>query len=352
MEPEAYGEGDMFLSREDYEIVALVLIALGLVVALMSILERRVKWVQRFCAFFGEGCRRTATFTLFRVPIPWWGIAYYAALGIVFFLARPLMFLAVMAGFGIEATFVTIMAAIRALCVFCLLNSVIVALLTIFTFDVHRAWQGAAAAALSFGASLALIFRENRLRFRRPPREEVLAEIEEEAEEGRNPALGPEDAPVEVIEFSDYLCPVCRGARPMVNRIREEYKGKIRWVYMDFPLEMHEGARELARAPRCAGDQGKFWEYQELLLGAHGRPGPRDLEEYAGRLGLDIGRFRACLAGTRHADEIEQDITEGVQARVSATPTFLVNGKAFVAPSYEVLKGAIDSARGAKGAGK
>ena len=342
----------MFLSREDYEIVALALIALGLVVALLSILERRVKWVQRFCAFFGEGCRRTATFTLFRVPIPWWGIAYYSALGVIFFLARPLMFLAVMAGFGIEVTFITVMVAIRALCVFCLLNSVIVALLTIFTFDVRRAWLGVAAAVVSFGTSLALIFFENRLHFRKPPREEVLAEIEEEAEAGCNPALGPEDSPVEVVEFSDYLCPFCRQARTTVGRIREEYKGKIRWVYMDFPLEMHEGAKELARAPRCAGDQGKFWEYQDLLLGAAGRPGLRELEEYAEKLDLNIERFHACLAGTRHADEIEQDIEEGVEAGISATPTFLVNGKAFVAPSYEQLKGAIESALGAKGAGK
>jgi protein-disulfide isomerase len=251
------------------------------------------------------------------------------------------MFLAVMAGFGIECTFVMTMFLIRALCVFCVTNSVIVVVLTIFTLDVGSAWQAVAAAVVAFGASLALIYLENRQRFSKPSKEKALSEIEEETEEGLNPAIGPEDATVTVIEFSDYLCPICRKSRAMVNRIRDEFKGKICWVYMDFPLEMHEGAKELARAPRCAGDQGKFWQYQELLLGAQGRPAPRDLEGFAAKLGLDVGRFRDCLAGTNHGDEIERDIAEGVEAGVSATPTFLVNGKAHVAPSYEELRRAI-----------
>jgi|GEM_PF-2355901 len=339
----------MLLAPESYDTAALILIVLGLSVAVLSGLEPRVKWVQRFCAFFGEGCSRTAEFTLFRVPIPWWGIAYYLALGFVFYLVRPWMFWAVMAGFGIECTFVTIMAAIRALCVFCVLNSVIVALLAVFSFDVQRIWQAALAALFAYAGSLFFITRENGLKLKKPPKDEVLSEIEEEAEEGMNPALGPEDAPVSVIEFSDYLCPFCRKARPVVDRIRKEYEGRIRWVYMDFPLDMHEGAKDLARAPRCAGDQGKFWEYQDLLLEMHGRPTPRDLENYAGQLGLALDRFRACLSGTRHAGEVEQDIAEGVKAGVSATPTFLVNGKALVAPSYEELRGAIDKALAAIG---
>jgi thiol-disulfide isomerase/thioredoxin len=334
----------MVLSPEDYEIAALLLILAGLVIAVLSLLERRVRWVQRFCAFFGEGCRRTANFTLLGVSISWWGIAFYAGLGVVFFFVRPLLFWAVMAGFGIEITFVATMIAIRALCVFCALNSIVVVLLAVLTFDLRRAGPGLLLAVAAFAVSLGLLFRENRIHFRRPPKEEVLSEIEEEAEKGENPALGPRDAPVEVVEFSDYLCPVCRKARPMVTRIRKEFEGRIRWVYMDFPLEMHEGSKEVARAPRCAGDQGQFWPYRDLLLGAAGKPGPDELEGMATKLGLDPGRFRACLAGVRHRDEIERDIAEGVAAGVSATPTFLVNGRAFVAPSYEELRDAIGKA--------
>jgi protein-disulfide isomerase len=334
----------MVLSPEDTEIAASILILLGLTVAVLSLLERRVKWVQRFCAFFGEGCRRTANFTLLGVSISWWGIAYYAAVGLVFLFVRPLLFWAVMAGFGIEVTFVATMIAIRALCVFCALNSVVVLLLAVLAFDPRRAGPGLLLAAASFAVSLALQFRENRAHFRRPPKAEVLSEIEAEAEAGQNPALGPEGAPVEVVEFSDYLCPVCRRSREMVGRVRKEFEGQVRWVYMDFPLEMHEGSKEIARAPRCAGDQGRFWPYQELLLGADGRPDRDELEGLAAKLGLDLARFRACLAGKRHAGEIERDIAEGVAAGVSATPTFLVNGRALVAPGYAELKAAIEKA--------
>jgi Thioredoxin len=334
----------MILSPENYEIAALILILLGLAAAVLSLLERRVKWVQRFCAFFGEGCRRTATFTLLRVSISWWGIAYYAALGLVFLLVRPLLFWAVLAGFGIECTFVLTMAAIRALCVFCVLNSVVVILLTIFSFDVSRAGPGIILAAATFVGSLGLLFRENRLHFKKPPKDEVLSEIEEEAEEGWNPVLGPADAPVKVVEFSDYLCPFCRQARATVDRIRSEFRGKIRWVYMDFPLEMHEGSKEIARAPRCAGDQGRFWQYHDLLLSSRARPELTALVDLASQLGLDRDRFRACLAGTKHAGEIERDIAEGVEAGVSATPTFLVNGRAVVAPTYDELKAAVERA--------
>jgi protein-disulfide isomerase len=168
--------------------------------------------------------------------------------------------------------------------------------------------------------------------------------IEGEAAAGLNPAIGPDDAPVTVIEFSDYLCPHCRKAMTVAGRIRDEYRGLIRWVYMDFPLEIHPGAKEIARAPRCARDQGKFWEFHERLLAAEGRLGPSDLEALAGALGLDVGRFRTCMAGTGHADEVERDMAEGIAAGVSATPTFLVNGKALVAPSYVDLKRAVERA--------
>ncbi len=339
----------MILSREGYEIAAIILILAGLAAAVLSLLERRVKWVQRFCAFFGEGCRRTATFTILGISISWWGIAYYVVLGLVYFIPRPLLFWVVMAGFGVECTFVATMIIIRALCVFCALNSLVVVLLTILSFDVHLAWPGILLAVVTFAGSLAVISRENRAFFKKPAKGDILADIEREAEQGLNPALGPENAPVKVIEFSDYMCPHCRKAQSTVKRIRQEYRGRIRWVYMDFPLDMHQGAKELARAPRCARDQGKFWEFHELVFEAGGRPTAQDLEDMARKLGLNIERFRECRTGTKHADEIERDLAEGTAAGVSATPTFLVNGKALVAPSYNKLKGAIEQVLEAAG---
>jgi protein-disulfide isomerase len=330
------------IGPESYPTAACVLILAGLVVAILSILEPRVEAIAGLCAFFGEGCRKTATFKLFRIPIAWWGVLYYIGMGALFVFARPLVFWGAMAGFGIEATFLTIIVLIRALCVFCLLNSIVVTLLALFSFDIHRAWPAAATILASFAGSLYLIFRENGLSFREPPRDLVMSEIEEEAVEGENPALGPQDAPVTVVEFSDYLCPFCRRSRAMVSRIKKDYAGRIRWVYMDFPLEMHQGAKQLAQAARCARDQGKFWEFQELLLASEENPGLERLKEFGRWLRLDADRLSRCLAGDRHLDEIDKDIKYGTEAGVSATPTFLVNGKRKVAPTYDELREAID----------
>jgi predicted DsbA family dithiol-disulfide isomerase len=332
----------MVIGPESYPTAASVLILAGLVVAALSILEPRVEAIARLCAFFGEGCRKTATFRLLRIPIAWWGALYYIGMGALFLFARPLAFWGAMTGFGIEATFLTIIVLIRALCVFCLLNSIVVTLLALFSFDIHRAWPAAATILASFAGSLYLIFRENGLSFRKPPRDLVLSEIEEEAVEGENPALGPQDAPVTVIEFSDYLCPFCRRSREMVSRIKKDYAGRIRWVYMDFPLEIHQGAKQLAQAARCARDQGKFWEFQELILASQEKPGPDRLRDFAKRLSLNPDRFSRCLESGRHIDEIDKDIKFGSEAGVHATPTFLVNGKPKVAPTYEELHEAIE----------
>jgi len=334
----------MILSGAASWTAAGILAGLGLIVSVLSALERRVPWVQRLGAFFGEGCRRTALFMLLGLPVPFWGFLYYAVLGIALAFARPLAFWAVMAGLGFECTFVLTMAVIRARCVFGLLDAAIVVLLAILTFDPRRAWPGLALAAAAFAGSFAVLSRENRVHLRKPPKDEVLDEIEVETEQGLNPALGPVDAPVRVIEFSDYLCPHCRKAQPAARRIRREFRGLVRWVYMDFPLDIHPGAKELARAPRCARDQGRFWEFHERVFTADGKLGPAELEALARSIGLDVDRFRACQAGNGHAREIERDIAEGVAAGISGTPTFLVNGQDFMAPSYSQLKRAVEQA--------
>jgi predicted DsbA family dithiol-disulfide isomerase len=332
----------MLASSGSYPTAALVLILVGLLAAVLAILEGRVEWIARICSVFGEGCRRTATFRLFGLPIPWWGILYYLGLGVVLFLFRPLMFWAVMAGFGIEATFLTIMVLIRVLCVFCLLNSFIMTLLLVVTFDIHRAPQAVVTILLAYGIAGTLLYKQNQEKLRRPPRDEVLGAIEGEAAAGRNSAWGPRDAPLTVIEFSDYLCPFCRRGRKAVERIRREYKQRIRWIYMDFPLDMHPGAKELARAVRCAGEQGKFWKLQDLVFASEARPDRERLLEFARRLGLDPDRLGRCLDSSRHLDEIEEDIVCGTEAGVGAAPTILVNGNPLVAPSYGDLRRAID----------
>ncbi len=84
--------------------------------------------------------------------------------------------------------------------------------------------------------------------------------------------MGPADALVVVVEFSDYLCPGCRKGYEITKTIRDKYRDRIRWVFKDFPLDRHEGADKMAEAAHCANDQGKFWQYQDLLFSSENTP--------------------------------------------------------------------------------
>jgi len=325
------------LFQEMYDTAFWILIGAGLAVSALSGLERRVQWIADFCAWFGEGCKRTEAFTLFRVPIFAWGLAFYGAVALVRPLAEPLVPWAVAAGLGAEITFLWIMLRLRVFCIFCLLNGVVVLLLSGTVLGPERAWQAAVLALLVFGASNAILQRENR--------EEMGISGGPPEGAGEAPELGPEDAPVTVVEYSDYRCPACRKAHEVVKRVRERNEGRVRWVYRDFPLERHEGAREMAEAAHCAGEQGLFWEYQDAMFHAEEAPDREGLAAQAGRLGADENAFRACLESGRHRERVDRSIREGRQAGVSATPTFFVNGRmAGGAPSEEHLQEMIDEA--------
>ncbi|MGE9292167.1 MAG: thioredoxin domain-containing protein [Puniceicoccales bacterium] len=162
---------------------------------------------------------------------------------------------------------------------------------------------------------------------------------------GDAPSLGPTNASVTVIEFSDYLCPACRKGHEVVRKIREKYKGKIRWVFMDYPLDRHPGARELALAARAAGEQGKFWEYQELLFTRSPKPTPGESTVYAEELGLDTARFQQSLADPALANGLQASINEAREAGISSTPTFIINGKIHTGtPSFDEFCELIDEA--------
>ncbi len=144
---------------------------------------------------------------------------------------------------------------------------------------------------------------------------------------GTSPTLGPADAPVTVVEFSDYRCPACRKAHEVVGDLRRTYAGRVRWIFKDLPLERHQAAFKMAEAGRCAQDQERFWEYQDLLFQAPGDPEPGDLVALAQSLGMDPGRFERCLAEGKHRPDVLADIQAAREAGVDATPTFIVNGR-------------------------
>jgi protein-disulfide isomerase len=439
----------------------MVAAAAGLVFAIFSALENRVSWVASLCSVFGEGCRKTADFTILRIPVSWWGIGYYLALMGLLLFGKPLVFWFVMIGLGLEFTFLWTLITIRAFCIFCALNAVAVAALVFFTFDPARIWPAATTALAFFIGSNYLLSRENLAKWasetdpdriaaevdgqpirmkqvkrpltqrihnlnmkiyrlqrqrlqtlireqllskeaqrrdcsrpqleksiisetepvtdaeiedfyrkhrdrypERDPKEDAfrqeIREILEEKKAGKKirdyadslmdryrvdiylkeptlpltqvnvsgcPSMGPENAPVVVVELSDYLCPACRSAHEAVRNIRSAYQNQVRWIFKDFPLKSHEGAERLAEAAHCAGAQDRFWKFQELLFSSNGKPDMETLGEYAAQMDLDVERFRSCLESRKFQSRIEENIQDAKAAGISATPTFIINGK-------------------------
>ena len=144
---------------------------------------------------------------------------------------------------------------------------------------------------------------------------------------GASPSQGPADAPVTVVEFSDYLCPACRKAHEVVRTLRQTYEGRIRWVFKDLPLERHQAAFKMAEAARCAHDQKHFWEFQDLLFQAPKDLDPAGLVELAQTLGMDGAQFEQCIRDDTHRADVLEDMLAAREAGVDATPTFIVNGK-------------------------
>jgi protein-disulfide isomerase len=443
--------------------ILLTIALAGLAFAVLSALERRVAWVAAFCAWFGEGCRETGRFTLFKAPIAWWGAAYYLALAAAVVWARPLVFWLAVIGAGLELTFLWIMASLRVFCIFCLANAAVVAALVAAVWDPARFWQAAAVALAFFLGSHFLLSRENareltaagapkeqkpparvdgeeitqgqlvrpltgelhqlrrqiyelkrdrlerlvrerllehearrqgvepeelrrraleraepvdqaeverylrrhrgelpdrsgseetlrdqaRRRLEKVRREEALSRFAEELKERHeveinlpepappqtrvsiehDPYQGPEDAPVVVVELSDYQCPACRAAHPVSKEVRREYRDRVRWVFKDFPLQMHPQAHLMAQAAHCARDQGAYWKMQDRLFAMQGEPAVDDLREAAEELGLDGGRLAQCLEQGEHQEDVERSLRQAREAGVCATPTYIVGGR-------------------------
>jgi protein-disulfide isomerase len=136
---------------------------------------------------------------------------------------------------------------------------------------------------------------------------------------------GPAAAPVTIVEWSDYECPYCKQAQEVLQRLRAEFPDTVRLVFKDFPLRSHPQALPAALAARCAGAQGRYWEYHDLLFVAQPDFARDQLIVYARRLGLDAGTFTDCLDSGRFREAVLADQREGRAAGVRATPTFFIN---------------------------
>jgi protein-disulfide isomerase len=165
---------------------------------------------------------------------------------------------------------------------------------------------------------------------------------------GDSPILGPSNAPVTLVEFSDFQCPFCAGANPLIKSLVEKYPDEVRVVFKHFPLSIHPAARPAAIASCIAQEQGRFWELHDVLLASHRTLQGSDeaLESYARQAGIDVAQWsadRRAKAG-ECSRRVDADVAQGRSIGVRGTPTLFVNGKRVQDRSLSAMSAMIDAA--------
>jgi protein-disulfide isomerase len=157
-------------------------------------------------------------------------------------------------------------------------------------------------------------------------------------------SVGPANAPVTIIEFSDFQCPFCQRVAPTLKKVRETYGDKVRIVWKDFPLtQIHPQAFKAAEAGNCAREQGKFWEYHDRLFANQAALQPEFLKKYAADAGLDAAKFGACLDTAKYSDRVQETMGVGTGLGVGSTPSLFINGRLVAgAQPYETFVSIID----------
>ena len=161
-----------------------------------------------------------------------------------------------------------------------------------------------------------------------------------------NPTLGSDSAKVTIVEYGDFGCTSCRAWHNagILEQVRAAYGDDVQFVWKDFPVITAQSPKA-AEAGQCALDQGKFWEYHDLLFAKAPALGVSDLKDYAVQVGLDTTKFNQCLDSGQNQAKVNQSLNEAQrQYAFPGTPSFLVNGKKLVGPpSFETLKSTIDA---------
>ncbi len=145
-----------------------------------------------------------------------------------------------------------------------------------------------------------------------------------------DPTIGSADAPVTIVEFSDFQCPYCKLSASVIREVLEKYPGQVKVVYRDYPGPNHPYAQLAAEAARCAGDQDQFWDYHDLLFSRQMPGSGWDFFALATELQLDIPAFTSCLESHRHREAVMKDLYAGLKLGISSTPTFFINGRPVV----------------------
>jgi protein-disulfide isomerase len=146
-------------------------------------------------------------------------------------------------------------------------------------------------------------------------------------EAGDGVSKGPKAAPLQVVIFSDFQCPFCSRVEPTLKKMEEEYKGKLRMTWKNYPLPFHQNAEPAAEAAMAAGAQGKFWEMHDKLFTNQQALDRPALEKYAQELGLNMAKFKADLDAQKYKTQIEAEAKEGQAVGVNGTPAVFINGR-------------------------
>jgi protein-disulfide isomerase len=157
--------------------------------------------------------------------------------------------------------------------------------------------------------------------------------------------VGPADAAVRVVEFSDFECPYCSRAADTFNALKQKYAGKsVQFVFRNFPLSFHPNAKPAAEYAQCAQEQGKFWQMHDGIFAAQRELSVDKLKEVAAQAGLDTAKLEECLASGRPGPQIEEDMRKAQEVGVQGTPSFFINGQSFAGnPTVEGISQAIDA---------
>jgi protein-disulfide isomerase len=171
--------------------------------------------------------------------------------------------------------------------------------------------------------------------------------------DGGGASKGPKDAPVTIVEFSDFQCPYCARVLPAVKKLEETYGDKLRVVFRHYPLPIHPNAPKAAEAAACAQDQGKFWEMHDKLFSNQQKLQVADLKAAAAELSLDPQVFGQCLDSAQHEALWHADQEQGNAYGVSGTPAFFINGRFLSgAQPYENFSQVVDDELQRKGVAK
>jgi protein-disulfide isomerase len=144
---------------------------------------------------------------------------------------------------------------------------------------------------------------------------------------------GPSDAPITIVEFADFACPYCEASYASVKNIQENYSGKVRIIYRDYPL--HDNSIFLALSARCAGEQGKFWQMHDVFFENQDKFNlsqeelATNIPALAQTLGLNTDQFKTCLDNQKYYPKIKQDYDDGTYLQIQGTPTWFINNKMF-----------------------